>query len=152
AKAPAATGTITNTAVVDPDDTIPESNELNNSSALVNTSVVASTATGPLTINKTDNPAEIPGAGPDPVGPGAPETYKILGTKVGTTRADDVTIVDGTQGLEASSIQASFVVTNGTVGTGGGCTVAAPQARCLARTLNPGGTVLMTVTGSVVAS
>src|SRR5262249_33891396 len=75
-----------------------------------------------------------------------------LVTNVGTTRADDVTIVDGTQGLKAATLQASYIVTNGTIGTGGGCTVAAPQAKCLARTLNPGGTILMTVSGSVIAS
>src|SRR5262245_46058702 len=146
------TGTITNTATVDPDNTIPESDELNNTSALVDTQVVAAPTAGPLTINKTDNPAEIPGAGPDPVTPNAIETYKILVTNTGNARADDVTIVDGTQGLEAASIQASFVVTNGTVGNGGGCSVSAPQARCLARTLNPGGTILMTVSGKVIAS
>src|SRR5262249_50349077 len=123
ATAPAVTGTITNTAMVDPDNTIVESDELNNASALVNTQVVPATGGGQLTINKTDNPAEIPGAGPDPVTPGSLETYKILVTNTSAFRADDVTIVDGTQGLQASSIQASFVVTNGTVGNGGGCSV-----------------------------
>ena len=152
ATAPTATGSITNTAAVDPDNTIPESNELNNTSALVGTQVVSSTSSGPLTINLTDNPAEITGAGPDPVTPNGTETYKILVTNTGSSRANDVTIVDGTQGLVASSIQASFAVTNGTVGNGGGCTVTAPQAKCLARTLNPGGTILMTISGSVIAS
>lgn len=152
ATAPSATGSLTNTASVDPDNTIPESNELNNTSSLVNTQVVAAPTAGPLTINATDNPAEIPGAGPDPATPSGGETYKILVTNSGTTRADDVTIVDGTQGLEASSIQATFIVTNGTVGNGGGCTIAAPQARCLARTLNPGGTILMTVSGQIIGS
>jgi len=152
ATAPATAGSLTNTAVVDPDNTIPESNELNNTSALVGTQVVTSTSSGPLTINLTDNPLELTGAGPDPVTPNASETYKILVTNTGSTRANDVNIVDGTQGLVASSIQASFVVTNGTVGNGGGCTVTAPQAKCLARTLNPGGTILMTVSGSVIAS
>src|SRR5262249_60646354 len=61
ATAPALTGTITNTATVDPDNTIAESDELNNASALVNTQVVSATGGGALTINKTDNPAEIPG-------------------------------------------------------------------------------------------
>ncbi|HMF99367.1 MAG TPA: CARDB domain-containing protein [Vicinamibacterales bacterium] len=152
ATAPTTTGAITNTAAVDPDNTIPESDELNNTSALVDTQVVSAPTTGPLTINLTDNTAEIAGAGPDPVTPAGTETYKILVTNAGSTRADDVTIVDGTQGLVASSVQASFVVTNGTVGTGGGCSVAAPQTKCLARTLNPGGTILMTISGQVIAS
>src|SRR5262249_39457390 len=69
----------------------------------------------------------------------------ILVTNTGSTRADDVTIVDGTQGLVASSVQASFVVTNGTVGNGGGWSGSAPPARCLARTPDPGGTGLMTL-------
>ena len=44
------------------------------------------------------------------------------------------------------------VITNGTVGTGGGCTVGGAEARCLARTLNAGGTILYTISGQVVAS
>src|SRR5205823_13218131 len=39
AVSPAAAGSITNTAAVDPDNTIAESNELNNTSASVNTTV-----------------------------------------------------------------------------------------------------------------
>ena len=41
-------------------------------------------------------------------------TYKILATNTSQFRADDVVIVDGTQGLEAASIQVNQVVTNGT--------------------------------------
>src|SRR5580765_2824581 len=86
ANGPAATGTITNTAVVDPNNTIPESDELNNTSALVNTAVTAAPPppTG-LSINATDGsefapgppPAWATGAGPDPVKPGQTLTYKI---------------------------------------------------------------------------
>jgi uncharacterized repeat protein (TIGR01451 family) len=156
AVSPAATGTITNTAAVDPDDTIPEANELNNTSALVDSQVTTSVPSVPLSIDKTDNsPAGGPwaaGAGPDPVTPGELITYKILVANNASTRADDVVMVDGTQGLEAATISVSQVVTNGTVGNSGGCTVAAPQVRCLARTLNPGGTILYTVSGRVVAS
>src|SRR5262249_28907372 len=152
ATSPAVTGVITNTAVVDPDNTIQETNELNNTSALVDTNVVSGGGGGQLTINKTDNPAEIPGAGPDPVTPGGTLTYKIFVTNPSGARADDVVIVDGTQGLEAASIVASQVITNGTVGNTGGCVIVAPQVRCTARTLNAGGTIMMTVSGRVIAA
>jgi uncharacterized repeat protein (TIGR01451 family)/fimbrial isopeptide formation D2 family protein len=153
--APATAGQITNTATVDPDNAITESNELNNSAA-VSTNVTTAPPTPLLTIFKTDNnPTVYPwsaGAGPDPVNPGQLLTYKIQVKNNATTRADDVTITDGTQGLEASSITVSQVVVNGTVGNSGGCTVSAPQVRCTDRTLNPGGTITITITGIVVQS
>ena len=146
-----ATGPLTNTASVDPDNTLTESNELNNTSATVNTAVTDPNAPPPLAIIKTDNPAVIAGAGPDPVSPGAQLVYKVRVTNVGTSRADDVVVVDGTQGLEAASIVATQAVVNGTVGNGNGCVVAAPEVRCKIRTLNPGGTLTITVTGKVIA-
>src|SRR4051812_4187111 len=153
---PATAGPITNTAAVDPDQAIAESNELNNTSALVNTQVGSAPATAPLSIDKTDTDAPgadwSDGAGPDPVRPGQTITYKVLVRNNAATRADDVQMVDGTQGLEAASLTISQIVTNGTVGNGGGCSVSAPQTKCLARTLNPGGTILYTVRGQVVAS
>jgi uncharacterized repeat protein (TIGR01451 family) len=152
ATSPAIPTTITNTASVDPENTISESNELNNTSALVNTQVTAGAPSPTLTINKTDNPAEIPGAGPDPVNPGGLLTYKIFVTNTASTRADDVVVVDGTQGLEAASINVNQVITDGTVGNNGGCIVNAPQVRCTARTLDAGGTILVTISGQVVAS
>ena len=145
ATSPSTAGSITNTAVVDPDNTIPESNELNNTSALVNTQVTSTAPPpAPFTISVVDNP--------DPVVPGATLTYTILLTNTSGQRADDVVVTDGTQGLVASSITVNQVVTNGTIGNTGGCTIAAPQAQCSVRTLQPGGTILMTVTGSVIAS
>ncbi|MFZ2493259.1 MAG: CARDB domain-containing protein [Thermoanaerobaculia bacterium] len=152
ATSPPVTGSITNTASVDPDNAISESNELNNTSALVDTSVVSTSVQPPLTINLTDDGAQLAGAGPDPVIPNALLTYKILVTNTSSLRADDVVIVNGTQGLQASSITGDQVVTNGTVGNFGGCVVTAPQVKCSVRTLNPGGTILMTVTGRVIAS
>ncbi len=152
ATSPATVGTITNTAVVDPDNTIVETNELNNTSALVNTQVTTGPPPPSISINLTDSSAVIAGAGPDPVNPGGLLTYKVLVQNNATTRADDVSMVNGTQGLEAASITITQVVTDGTVGNSGGCSVIAPQVRCLARTLNPGGTILYTITGQVVAS
>jgi hypothetical protein len=156
ARSPSTTGQITNTAVVDPDNAIAESNELNNASAAVNTSVESAPPSPSLTIFKTDNnPTSYPwstGAGPDPVNPGQKLTYKIQVTNAASTRADDVTITDGTQGLDASSITVSQVIVNGTVGVSGGCSVAAPQVRCTDRTLNPGGTITITISGIVVST
>ena len=127
ATAPGSTGSIANTAVVDPDNTIPESNELNNTSATVGTSVTSGPATQGLTITKVD---QI-----DPIVPGAMETYTIIVTNIADRRANDVTVVDGTQGLEAASITASQVIVNGTVGKDDGCVVSAPQVTCSVRTL-----------------
>ena len=145
------TGSLTNTAAVDPDNTIAEGNELNNTSAVVNTSVTAQTQQGAITIVKTDDPTVIAGAGPDPVYPSQTLTYKVRVTNTATTRADDVVVVDGTQGLEASSIVATQVIVNGALGTGNGCIVAAPEVRCKIRSLNVGGTLTVTIRGTVVA-
>ena len=156
ALSPEAAGPITNTASVDPDNTVQENNELNNTSAIVNTSVGAPPPQGPITIVKTDvdiaGPDWTDGAGPDPVVPGAILTYKVLVTNTSPFRADDVRLVDGTQGLAASSMTINQVVTNGAVGTQGGCAVDAPQLTCQIRSLNAGGTVLYTITGQIVAS
>jgi uncharacterized repeat protein (TIGR01451 family) len=156
ATSPATSGAITNTAIVDPDNTIEESNELNNTSALVNTQVGGTPPPGSLTIDVTDVDAPgadwSDGAGPDPVTPGQALTYKILVTNTSSTRADDVTMVNGTQGLNASAVSINQVITNGTVGNGGGCTVSTSQVSCLARTLNAGGTIVYTVTGQVVGA
>lgn len=145
-------GTLTNTAVVDPEDHIVESNELNNTSALVNTLVVEQPPTDPISINITDDPLVISGAGPDPVVPGGNVTFKMLVTNNASTRADDVQIVLGTQSLEAASVVVSNppVVTDGTIGNGNGCTVAATEVQCRVRSLNPGGTILVSVTGKVI--
>lgn len=156
ATSPATNGAITNTASVDPDQAIAESNEVNNASSLVNTQVGSASGVGAISIDKSDTDAPGPdfsdGAGPDPVTPGQTITYKILVRNNASTRADDVMLVDGTQGLGAASLYIDQVVTDGTVGQSGGCTVSAPEVKCLARTLNPGGTILYTVRGDVVAS
>ena len=149
--APAAPATVTNTASVDPENAIAEGNELNNTSAVVNTQVTATPNAPLLAIIKTDDPTVIPGAGPDPVQPLQTITYKIRVTNNASSRADDVVVVDGTQGLEAASIVGTQVVTNGTVGNGNGCVVTAPEVRCKIRTLNPGGVLNITIVGKVIA-
>ena len=152
---PVGPATLTNTAVVDPDNDIEESNELNNASAAVNTAVGGPPPGPLLSIAKTDDPNAYPwsaGAGPDPVNPGQELVYKIQVKNLATTRADDVIVSDGTQGLDASSIIASQVVANGTIGTFGGCVVNAPQVRCQIKSLNPGGTLTVTIRGIVIAT
>ena len=144
ATAPSTTGSIANTAVVDPNNTVAESNELNNTSATISTNVTSGPAPQGLTITKVDSP--------DPVVPGGLLTYTIVVKNIATTRADDVVTVDGTQGLEAASITASQVIVNGAVGTFGGCVVNAPQVQCSIRSLNSGGTQTITIQGQVVAS
>lgn len=157
--APTTAGLITNTSVVDPDNTIAESNELNNTSATVSTQV-GSAQIGPLLdIKKTDgNP--VPGswgtgAGPDPAWPGTRLTYKILVTNNATgsnATATNVVTTDPTQGLDASSIVASQTVVNGTLAKTDGCTVASGSVRCTVKSLSSLGTQAITITGTVVQS
>lgn len=157
AVSPASGTQITNTAVVDPDGTIAESNELNNTSASVNTSLQGPPPESLLKITKTDGNPDLAvpwddGAGPDPVNPAEILTYVIQVENRATTRADDVRISDTTQGLEASSLVVTQVVVNGTVGIGRGCAVTAAEATCSIRSLNAGGTLTMTVKGKVIAA
>ena len=58
-------------------------------------------------------------------------------------------IVLGTQSLEAASVVVSQIVTGGAIGTAGGCATVSTQAKCTVRSLDPGGTILMTVQGYV---
>ena len=76
----------------------------------MNTSVTASAQPPAITIVKTDDPAVIAGAGADPVSPLQTLTYKIRVTNTSTTRADDVVVTDGTQGLEAASVLATQAI------------------------------------------
>jgi uncharacterized repeat protein (TIGR01451 family) len=157
--APTTSGLITNTSVVDPDNTIVESNELNNTSATVSTQV-GSAQIGPLIdIKKTDGtPAPGAwgfGAGPDPAWPGTKLTYKILVTNNATgsnATATNIVTTDPTQGLDASSIVASQTVVNGTLAKTDGCTVASGSVRCTVKSLNSLGTQAITITGTVVQS
>jgi uncharacterized repeat protein (TIGR01451 family) len=144
---------ITNTAVVDPDNAIEESNELNNTSATVNTSLEGPPPEPLLSIEKTDDPLAFPWsseAGPDPVNPGEELVYVIQVVNNATSRADDVRITDTTQFLEASSLVASQVIVDGAVGVNGGCFVNAPEVLCSIRSLNAGGTMTVTIRGIVI--
>lgn len=132
-------GPFKNTAVVDPYDEIAESNELNNTGSLVSNKPAPPPQTN-LTITKSDLV--------DPLRPGDTETYQIHVVNAASTRADSVTVTDGTQGLDAASITA--------ISTKGSCTVSASKVTCtqLSPTLrlNPGETMDVTITGRVVAT
>jgi uncharacterized repeat protein (TIGR01451 family) len=132
-------GPFQNTAVVDPYNEIVESNDLNNTGSLVSNKPAPPAQTN-LTITKTDLT--------DPLRPGDLETYQIHVVNTASTRADSVTVTDGTQGLDAASVTA--------ISTKGSCTVSASNVTCtqLSPTLrlNPGETMDVTITGRVVAT
>jgi uncharacterized repeat protein (TIGR01451 family) len=161
ATAPGVAGSITNTAAVDPDNTIAETNELNNTSASVNTAVGSSPPPTPLlTIKNTDGSPSIgalwtTGAGPDPVNPGQQLTYKIqvVNTATGNNAtANDVVVTDNTQGLDAASIVASQSIVGGQLAKTDGCVVAAPQVKCTVKAMSSGGTQTITISGTVQQS
>jgi uncharacterized repeat protein (TIGR01451 family) len=139
AKSGADPGPFKNTAVVDPYNEIAESNELNNTGSLVSAKPAPPAQTD-LTITKTDLV--------DPIRPGDNETYKIHVVNTAATRADSVSVVDSTQGLDAASVQATT--------TKGACTVSAAKVTCtqLSPTLrlNAGEAMDVTITGKVVAT
>jgi len=140
----AAGAVLTNNAVVDPDNTIVESNELNNTSALWTTNVVAVLTPGPIAIEYTAYPTSI--------NPGAQLEYKILVTNNASRFADPVAVTTGTQGLQASTITATFVLTNGQNHNSNGCSVQGSEVRCQVKRINPGGTLEVTIRGQVIAS
>ena len=86
-----------------------------------------------LSLTKTDSA--------DPVEPGAPFTYTLTVTNVGTTLASDLVIVDvipaGLEILETST-------------TGRDCTLSPGELRCYVDTLEPG--AIATVTLAVTAT
>lgn len=128
---------IEDTAVVDPYDEIDELDELNNTGSLIAQNVPPPAQQG-LTITKTD--------APDPVRPGQIMTYDIHVVNIAATRADNVAVVDNTQGLDAASIQATT--------TKGVCTVTAPKVVCTQKSptlrLDPGETMDVQIKGRVV--
>jgi uncharacterized repeat protein (TIGR01451 family) len=157
---PPTAASLTNTAVVDPDNTISETNELNNTSAAVFTQVGSTPPPAPkLSIQKVDaetcGNAWCTGAGPDPVTPGTKLTYKIQVTNLTTGQnsvANDVVMTDNTQGLDAASITASQSIIGGQAAKTDKCTVTAPQVKCTLKALSSLGTITITITGTVQQS
>ena len=147
---PAVTGQIANNAVVDPFDTILESNEFNNTSATIFPTVVSAPPTPPFTITKVQT---LPNYGltlPNVVTPGDTVKYTITANNISGARSDYNVLSDATQGLEASSLTVSATL------TGGGakliCTIAAPTATCTWTQWPAGASITMIITGRVVAS
>ena len=149
--APMAPGTLENTSVVDPDNTIDEgalgntadAAELNNQSNTVLTDVspLPPPPPGPITLDKQGPAAAIPGEVIE-------YTLTVQNGTLG--RADYITLIDGSQGLQAASLQVvSAVATSGTTPE---CTVAAPTVTCTMTRLAEGGTLTVVIRGMVVAS
>lgn len=137
ATSPAAAGVLTNTVNVDPANTIGEANEANNTATATTTvNAAPGGANQGLTITKNSSP--------NPVNIGGTLTSVIVVTNTSATPMTDMTVSDGTTGLEAASVQASA--------SKGSCTVSATQAVCTmgAVALNPGESLTMTVRGNVV--
>lgn len=137
AKSAADADAIELTSVVDPFDEIDEINELNNTGSLVAQNQAPPAQQG-LTITKADDR--------DPVRPGQLLSYDIRVVNIADRRADNVSVIDTTQGLDAASIQATT--------TKGVCTVSAPTVTCTQTKptlrLDPGETMDIRITGRVV--
>ena len=131
------------TAAVDPNNTIDEGNELNNASQAT-TEVTTGPPANTLTIDKNDLA--------DPVAPGETLTYQIKVENTSAYRADYIEVVDGTQGLDASSVTATAVLTNAPHNAVPmTCTVSAPTVSCTTTRFYPGSIATITVKGTVIA-
>lgn len=149
--APDDPGTLENTSVVDPDNTIDEGElgntadaaELNNqsNSVLTEVSPLPPPPPGPITLDKQ---------GPATAIPGEVIEYTITVENGTLGRADYITVTDGTQGLQAASLQVvSAVATSGTTPQ---CVVAAPTVTCTMTRLAVNGTLTVVIRGMVIAS
>jgi uncharacterized repeat protein (TIGR01451 family) len=156
-----AEGTLTNTAVVDPDDTIDEGvlgdtqdfAERNNTSNTVTTQVSPTPppTAGPISITKER--LEAAGGAAIPGGqavPGESLFYRLTVTNGALGRADYVTLTDTTQGLQAASLSVLSATSSG--GTTPACTVSAPIVTCTMSRLPANGTLTVEIRGMVVAT
>ena len=151
ATTPAAGQTLTYkaTAVVDPENAIPESNESNNTSSHTLSVPAAAAPKEPLVFAKTAaSPVDPNGA---QVRPGDQLTYTLTVKNTGTTTAFKATrlqVTDGTQGLDAAGVTAT------SSDPGLVCTPSSTQVKCVARnsnyTLATGAQVVITIRGRVV--
>lgn len=151
ATTPAAGQTLTykTTAVVDPENAIPESNDNNNTSSHTLSVPAAPAPKEPMVFTKTA------ASSVDPSGaqarPGDQLTYTLTVKNTGTTtgyKATRLQVTDGTQGLDAASVTAT------SSDPGLVCTPASTQVKCVASnnnyTLQPGAQVVITIKGKVV--
>jgi len=138
----------TTTAVVDPENAIPESNELNNAAQQTLTVPAAPPPTQPITFTKSaSSPVDPNGA---QVRPNDTLTYTITAKNTGTgsNSATRLQITDGTQGLDQSAVSvkssdAKLICTNSNALV----TCAASNNNY---TLGTGSQVVVTVSGRVV--
>lgn len=141
--------TYNTTAVVDPDNAIPEANETNNTSSHTLSVTQSSPPSGQLSVTKTAaSPVDPNGAR---VRPGDLLTYTVTVKNTGTSnayRATRLMLTDGVQGLDAASVSAT------SSDAALICTVSATQVKCAAGngnyTLSPGAEVVVTIKGKVV--
>lgn len=157
------TGTLTNTSVVDPDNTIDEgvlgsatdAAELNNTSNTVTTTVSPTPPPPPPPVTIKKEVIDVSGADgqPRPAGVAIPNdtiTYRLTVTNGTLGRADYVTVTDATQGLQASSLKV-LSATSGS-GTTPTCTVNAPTVTCSMTRLSTGSQMIITFQGLVIAA
>lgn len=132
---------VTVSTAVDPLDAIAEGNELNNASQAT-TQIGSQPAPDTLALEKTD--------ASDPITPNEILTYTLKLKNTSNYRADYIEIVDGTQGLEASSVSVASSVGGTSVPLS--CTVTAPKVTCTTTRFQSGATALITIKGIVIAS
>lgn len=147
--APGGTLTYATTAVVDPENAIPEANEADNASSHTLTVGAPAPSPGQLTLTKTATSPVDPGGAL--VRPGDLLTYTLTAKNTGTSntyRATRPLLTDGVQGLDAASVTAS------SSDPGFPCTVTSTQVKCAAAnnnyTLSPGAQLVITIKGRVV--
>lgn len=146
---PSGSLTYTTTAVVDPENAIPESNELNNTGQQTITVPASPPPSQPIVFTKTASSTV------DPTGaqarPGDTLTYTITVKNTGTSTASNATrlqVTDQTQGLNQSAVTAKasdpkLICTNSNA-------LVTCKASNNNYTLNYGATVTVTVSGQVV--
>src|SRR5262249_52897489 len=86
-------GTYTNTAIVDPQNAIPEGNETNNT-AQATTQVTVGAGFVDLQVTKTASPSTLDHVPPEHATPGGPITYTIVAKNAGTDPAFNVKVQD----------------------------------------------------------
>lgn len=132
---------VTVTTAADPFNTIPEANEQNNATQAT-TQVGNVPPPETLALEKTD--------ASDPIAPYETLTYTLNLKNTSAYRADYIEVVDGTQGMDASTVQATATVTGTSVPMT--CTVAAPKVTCTTTRFQAGATAVITVKGLVIAT
>jgi len=148
----AAAGTLENTSVVDPDNTIDEG-ELGNTADAAELNNFSNTVVTDVTPVPPPPPAGYPISldkqGPASAIPNELIQYTLVVQNGSLGRADYITLTDGTQGLQAASLR--VISAQATSGTTPKCVVTAPTVECTMTRLATGGTLTVVIEGMVVA-